>query len=86
MIVLLNPPRAEHGPQKSTRMKRTRRNHAPEFKAQVALVAIPGDQTLAELAEHVEVYPNQISAWTHPLTASAVDGVDETPHGPGRRA
>ena len=32
-------------------MKRTRRNHAPGFKAKVALAAIKGDKTLAELAE-----------------------------------
>ena len=31
-------------------MKRTRRNHAPGFKAKVALAAIKGDKTLAELA------------------------------------
>ena len=42
-------------------MKRTRRNHAPGFKAKVALAAIKGDKTLAELAEHFDVHPNQIS-------------------------
>jgi hypothetical protein len=36
-------------------MKRTRRNHAPGFKAKVALAAIKGDKTLAELAEHFDV-------------------------------
>ena len=51
MIVLLNPSRGSHGAQRSKRMKRTRRNHAPGFKAKVALAAIKGDKTLAELAE-----------------------------------
>ena len=60
-------------------MKRTRRNHAPGFKAQVALAAIRGDKTLAELAEHFEVHPNQISEWKQPLTASAADVFDGTP-------
>ena len=60
-------------------MKRTRRNHAPRFKAQVALAAIRGDKTLAELAEHFEVHPNQISEWKQPLTASAADVCDGTP-------
>jgi transposase InsO family protein len=32
-------------------MKRTRRNHGATFKAQVALAAVKGDKTLAELAE-----------------------------------
>jgi transposase len=34
-------------------MRRTRRNHAPGFKAQVALAAIRRDKTLAELAEYL---------------------------------
>ena len=44
-------------------MKRPRRNHSPAFKAKVALAAIRGDKTLAELAEHFEVHPNQITGW-----------------------
>ncbi len=31
--------------------KRTRRNHRPAFKAKVALAAIKGEKTLAELAQ-----------------------------------
>ena len=54
-------------------MRRTRRNHAPGFKAKVALVAIRGDKTLAELAEEFDVHPNQISEWKQQLQESAVD-------------
>lgn len=54
-------------------MKRTRRNHAPGFKAKVALAAITGDTTLAEWAEHFEVHPNQISEWKQQWQESAVD-------------
>lgn len=54
-------------------MKRTRRNHAPGFKAKVALAAIKGDKTLAELAEHFDVHPNQISDWKQQLQDSAAD-------------
>lgn len=52
-------------------MRRTRRNHAPGFKAKVALAAIRGDKTLAELAEHFDVHPNQISEWKQQLLESA---------------
>jgi len=42
-------------------MKRTRRNHGATFKAQVALAAVKGDKTLAELAELFQVHPTQIT-------------------------
>lgn len=48
-------------------MKRPRRNHSTVFKAKVALAAIRGDKTLAELAEHFEVHPNQITQWKSKL-------------------
>jgi transposase len=40
--------------------KRTRRNHTPAFKAKLALTAIKGEKTLAELAQLFDVHPNQI--------------------------
>ena len=43
--------------------KRTRRNHSPTFKAQVAMAALKGEKTLAELAQHFDVLPNQITDW-----------------------
>ena len=54
-------------------MRRTRRNHAAGFKAKVALAALQGDKTLAELAEEFDVHPNQISEWKQQLQESAVD-------------
>jgi len=44
-------------------MKRKRRNHLPGFKAKVALSAIKGDFTLAELSEQYDVHQNQIQDW-----------------------
>ncbi|MBK7365562.1 MAG: transposase [Nitrosomonas sp.] len=54
-------------------MRRTRRNHAARFKAKVAIAAIKGDKTLAELAEQFDVHPNQIPEWKQQLQESAID-------------
>jgi len=56
-----------------TMSKRTRRNHAPAFKAKVALAAMKGEKTLSELAQQFDVHPNQITAWK----AQLVDGAAE---------
>ncbi len=44
-------------------MKKLRRNHSAKFKAMVALEAIRGEKTVAEIAAHREVHPNQVTAW-----------------------
>jgi transposase-like protein len=51
--------------------RRPRRNHAPAFKAKVALAAIKGEKTLAELAQQFDVHPNQITAWRTQLLEGA---------------
>jgi len=52
-------------------MRRKRRNHSAAFKAKVALAAARGDKTLAELAEHYDVHPNQIQDWRRKLVDHA---------------
>ncbi len=52
-------------------MKRKRRNHLPTFKAKVALAAIKGDQTLAELSERFDIHANQIQDWKKQLQEEA---------------
>ena len=51
--------------------RRSRRNHSAAFKAKVALAAVKGDRTVAQLAEHFDVDPNQITTWKSQLEASA---------------
>src|SRR5215470_8424378 len=53
--------------------RRPRRNHTPAFKAKVALAAIKGDRTLAQLAEQFDVHPNQITIWKAQLENGAAD-------------
>lgn len=43
--------------------KRNRRTHSAAFKAKVALAALKGDKTLAELAQQFDVHPNRITDW-----------------------
>jgi transposase-like protein len=51
--------------------RRPRRNHTPAFKAKVALAAIKGDKTLADLAQQFDVHPNQITQWKARLQEGA---------------
>ena len=51
--------------------RRARRNHTPAFKAKVALAAVKGDRTLAQLAEDFDVHPNQITSWKAQLDGGA---------------
>ena len=44
-------------------MGRIRRKFSTEFKSKVALAALKGDRTLAELAGQFQVHPHQVMAW-----------------------
>ena len=59
-------------------MRRPRRNHTAAFKAKVAVAALKGDKTLAELAEKCDVHANQITQWKTQLLEAAT-GVFLTP-------
>ena len=52
-------------------MKQTRRKHSPAFKAKVALAALQGEETLAQLASRYQIHPSQIQAWKKTLAEGA---------------
>jgi transposase-like protein len=62
-------------------MRKPRRNHSASFKARVALEAIRGEKTVAQIAAHHEVHANQVTTWktqalesmTGAFTKTAVD-------------
>ena len=53
--------------------KRSRRTHSAAFKAKVAMAAVKGERTLAELAQQFDVHPNQITEWKRQLQERAAD-------------
>ena len=60
-------------------MKTSRRKHSPAFKAKVALDALRGDKTIAEIASQYEIHPNQITQWKKILAEEAA-GIFENGH------
>src|SRR5262249_50597320 len=64
-----------------TMKKRARRNHSPAFKAKVALAAIKGDRTLAQLSEQFDVHVNQITIWKDQLLEGATEVFDRASGG-----
>ncbi len=53
--------------------KKPRRRHSPAFKAKVALAALTGDKTLAQLTQEFEIHQNQIVDWKKQLTERAAE-------------
>jgi len=51
--------------------RRKRRNHTSAFKAKVALAAMKGERTIAEIAQQYEVHPNQVADWKRQLLENA---------------
>ena len=61
-------------------MTKNRRKHSPSFKAKVALEALKGEETIAELAHRFEVHPSQIRKWKNSLAegAASIFGDEQT--------
>ena len=60
-------------------MQNRRRKHGAGFKAKVALAAIKGDKTIAELASEFEVHPSQINKWKKRLLEASSDIFSDRP-------
>jgi transposase len=56
---------------------RTRRRFSAEFKAKVALEAIEGQETVAELATKHELHPTQFAAWKREAVEKLAEVFDE---------
>lgn len=52
-------------------MKKSRKNHSAKFKAKVAMAALKGDKTLAELSQQYQVHSTQIQQWKKQLQQQA---------------
>ena len=58
--------------ERSRRMaKSSRHNHIADFKAKMALAAIKGEKTFAELSQQFDVHANQIMTWKAQLLEGA---------------
>ena len=54
-------------------MKENRKKHSPSFKAKVALEALKGEETAADLYSRFEVHPGQIRVWKRTLAEGAAE-------------
>jgi len=54
-------------------MKEHRRKHSPTFKAKVAMEALKGEETVAQLTSRFDVHPSQIHKWKKELIDGAAN-------------
>ncbi len=59
-------------------MKGNRRKHSASFKAKVALEAIKGEATIAEIASRYEIHPNLVTKWKKALQEEAASIFSES--------
>lgn len=60
-------------------MSTKRKQYSPEFKAKVALAALGGDETVAQIAARYEVHPTMVNTWKRALQEGAADLFDQGP-------
>jgi transposase len=59
-------------------MQQSRKKHSPAFKAKVALAALKGEETTAEIASRFEVHPSQVRTWKRALVEGAAGLFERT--------
>jgi len=64
--------------------RRPRRSHTPSFKAQIAVAALQGEASVADLSQRFDVHRNQITQWRAQLLERAAELFDGLPEKPGR--
>ena len=60
-------------------MKKPRRNHAPAFKARMALEVLRGEKTVAQLSALHGVHPTQLTSWKNELLEGAPGSLAAAP-------
>ena len=60
-------------------MRKPRRNHSAVFKARVALDAIRGEKTVAQIAAHHQLHANQVTTWKTQALESLAAVFDKGP-------
>jgi len=58
-------------------MSKKRRQYSPEFKSKIAIAAVRGDKTAAELAAQHELHPAQVNTWKRELLENASELFDK---------
>lgn len=53
-------------------MKENRRKHSAAFKANVAMEAVKGEETIVQLAQRFEVHPTMIRKWKRQMEKGAI--------------
>ena len=48
-------------------MSKKRKQYSPEFKSKIAIAAVRGDKTTAEIAAQYELHPTQVNSWKREL-------------------
>jgi hypothetical protein len=68
-----------------TEPRRSRRSHTPAFKASIAVAALQGEASVADLSQRFGVHRNQITQWRAQLLERAPELFHAVPERPRRK-
>ena len=58
-------------------MSKKRRQYSSEFKAKVALAALSGEETVAQIAARYQIHPTMVTTWKRTLLEGATEVFDK---------